>query len=562
MAQTYETPTQGPGGSVWVDLVDSYNTARMAIAALATLSSAAVGFVNGWPRGPWVFFVSASVLAHAVYGRIRGVRRAMVLLMIDAVALGLATFAMDIITVTLLALAFLLISASVLEEGFRTYVMWAVDVALLGMAVLANELLELPGYSPEQEALSETVGLLFFAVAAVGLTRTLVTKLRRSEFKQYVVERQLSSFDSRYQAMLAHSTDGIAVTDAALRLVEVGVQNQGITGYGVNERVGGSILDLVIDEDRSNLLEAFHRVMKDPDTVARFRVRIRRRDDEIRWMNAVVRNLLGDPDLEGFVFNFSDVTEEQRARAALEDANRRLEDLVRSKNEFIASVSHELRTPLTAVMGMADLLTEDGLDEAERAEFRAILRAQARQSAAIVEDLLVAARADIGEVAIIPEPCPLADMVEDALRLVTPPTTVSVEIDPAVAVLGDSTRLRQVLRNLVLNAEQHGGDRITVSASVVDGHVSILLADDGPGVGEEEADRIFEPYHRSRRSETTPGSIGLGLSVSRILARLMGGELSYRRDGEWTVFELTLVDATPAPGVRAEAGASLEFERA
>lgn len=276
-------------------------------------------------------------------------------------------------------------------------------------------------------------------------------------------------------------------------------------------------------------------------------------------MSAVARNLLNDPDLEGFVFNFSDVTEETRARAALEEANERLEELVRSKNEFIASVSHELRTPLTAVVGMADLLEEEDLDESERLEFRSVLRSQARHTAAIVEDLLVAARADIGQVTILPEPCLVADIVDEVVRLVTVPTSVSVDVDPDLTVRADRTRLHQVLRNLVLNAERHGGDRVAVSASSEGGRVSILVADDGPGVGDADADSIFEPYHRSRRSSTTPGSIGLGLSVSRILARLMDGDLTYRRNGDWTVFELSLIESSPRPD---SADATLTLERA
>ena len=118
--------------------------------------------------------------------------------------------------------------------------------------------------------------------------------------------------------MLAYSSDGLAVTDAGLRLVEIGVQNERLTGYAADERIGGSILDLVIDEDRGLLLEAYNKAVRMPDQPARFHIRIRRRDGEIRLMSATARNLLNDPDLEGFVFNFHDVTEEHALRRSLE----------------------------------------------------------------------------------------------------------------------------------------------------------------------------------------------------------------------------------------------------
>lgn len=296
----------------------SYNAARLVIAALASVSATVVGVINGWPRGPWVLVVAVLVAFHAVVYRSQPYRSAMAILLVDAAALSITTFVIGIPTVALIALAFLLITASVLEYGGRVYVLWAVDILLIAFALGLDALLELPAYDADQRALTENVGLAFFAVATVAMTRTLVVRLRRIDAERRATRVQLSSYDSRYQAMLAYSSDGLAVTDAGLRLVEVGVQNERLTGHPASERIGGSMLDLVIDEDRGTLLEAYNRVVRVPDEPARFHVRIRRRDGEVRLMSATVRNLLNDPDLEGFVFNFHDVTEEHELRRSLE----------------------------------------------------------------------------------------------------------------------------------------------------------------------------------------------------------------------------------------------------
>lgn len=309
---------QRAAASVWSGLIDSYNAARLVIAALATVSSVVVGLVNGWPRGPWVVIVSMFVAIHAVVYRSQRGQSTMLLLLIDGCALGAATFSMGIETVSLLALSFMLISAAVLETGARVYVLWVFDVTVIGLAILLNRVFELPPYTVSQEALTERVGLFFFAVASVAMTRTLVNRLRQIDYERRATKEKLSSHDSRYQAMLAYSSDGLAVTDAGLRLVELGVQNERLTGYPSDERIGGSMLDLVIDEDRGALLEAYNRAVRMPDEPARFQARIRRRDGEIRLMSATARNLLNDPDLEGFVFNFHDVTEEHELRRSLE----------------------------------------------------------------------------------------------------------------------------------------------------------------------------------------------------------------------------------------------------
>ncbi len=309
---------QRHASSVWSGLTDSYNAARLVIAALATISAGVVGVMNGWPRGPWVLIVSLSIAIHALVYRSQRGQSQTVLLVIDALALSVATFAMGIVTVALPALALMLIVASVLETGMRTYALWAFDVFVIGLAMLLNRLLDLPLYTASQEGLSERVGLVFFALASVAMTRTLANRLRRIDEERRETRQRLSSHDNRYRAMLAYSSDGLAVTDAGLRIVELGVQNQRLTGYSAAERIGASMLDLVIDEDRGALLEAYNRVVRMPDEPARFKVRIRRRDGEVRLMNATARNLLNDPDLEGFVFNFHDVTEEHELRRSLE----------------------------------------------------------------------------------------------------------------------------------------------------------------------------------------------------------------------------------------------------
>jgi two-component system sensor histidine kinase KdpD len=101
------------------------------------------------------------------------------------------------------------------------------------------------------------------------------------------------------------------------------------------------------------------------------------------------------------------------------------------------------------------------------------------------------------------------------------------------------------LRNLLSNAKRYGGSTVRISA-VIDGESALVsVFDNGPGVPEGDEDIIFEPYIRSTRDEALPGSIGLGLPVSRRLARLMGGDLVYRYDGG-SVFEVRLPAADRA----------------
>lgn len=232
------------------------------------------------------------------------------------------------------------------------------------------------------------------------------------------------------------------------------------------------------------------------------------------------------------------------------DAQRRLEELVRSKDELVAAVSHELRTPLTAVLGLAIELAErwEALSPAEVNEFTGIISQQSRDMADIVEDLLVAARADLGTLSIRPDQVDLRVEVDSvlstgSLRGRAGPLRVDGE---TVYAWADPLRCRQVIRNLLTNALRYGGDRVRVEVVASEGRAQVMVADDGHGLDMEEARRVFEPYYRARQTPTQPGSVGLGLAVSRQLARLMGGDVRYERREGWTRFVLELPGAGTA----------------
>ena len=121
---------------------------------------------------------------------------------------------------------------------------------------------------------------------------------------------------------------------------------------------------------------------------------------------------------------------------------------------------------------------------------------------------------------------------------------INNDLHPVTAV-ADPTRVRQIVRNLVTNALRYGGPVIWVSAGCEDDRAFIRVHDNGPGIPPDRHDQIFEPYESVHRSVGMPGSVGLGLTISRKRARLMGGDLTYRiADG--SLFELTL---EPAPDV-------------
>lgn len=228
-----------------------------------------------------------------------------------------------------------------------------------------------------------------------------------------------------------------------------------------------------------------------------------------------------------------DITAQKRVEASLSGE-------IHMKNRFIASVSHELRTPLTAVVGLIEELTDSpiGFEEEERQELLEIIAKQARDVAGIVEDLLVAARTEGGELTIASEPFDVGELLHSTVP--TYGNAGQVDAPDGLTAIGDPGRVRQILRNLLTNAARYGGDTQRVVAHNSGRTVKIEVRDSGSPIPQAEQVRMFQPYERAHQRPGRPESVGLGLTVSRDLARMMDGDLSYHHDGRESVFMLEL----------------------
>jgi signal transduction histidine kinase len=240
----------------------------------------------------------------------------------------------------------------------------------------------------------------------------------------------------------------------------------------------------------------------------------------------------------------TDVTELRQAEAALERQ-------LRERDQFVASVSHELRTPLTSVLGLTEELVgrPEAFDAVEQGELLGIVHAETQDVVDIVEDLLVTARAESGQLQVNVTSCDLTAEMNRVSEL------MGGEVLPgsaSITVGADPVRLRQVMRNLVSNAHRHGGSDIRMGVARNGKMASFEIRDDGDPLPHSERERIFRAYERSGEGGVV-GSVGLGLHVARLLARLMGGDLTYDHDGNDSIFRLTLpVAAAVAAGSPAD----------
>lgn len=218
----------------------------------------------------------------------------------------------------------------------------------------------------------------------------------------------------------------------------------------------------------------------------------------------------------------------------------RLEQASAAQQEFMASIGHELRTPITIARGHLELLEKVGGDDPDaKAETVAILRDELGRMSRLVDDLMAIARADMEGFVRLRDLELVSWFEELELKVGAMPAARAVRIvpPPPVVLSVDPDRLAQAVLNLITNADLHTPDdtNVTVSAELRDGHVGIVVADDGPGIPPEIREDVFAPFVRAG---DTPGSTGLGLAVVQAVVAAHDGHVEMDTGEHGTRFTL------------------------
>ena len=348
----------------------------------------------------------------------------------------------------------------------------------------------------------------------------------------------LSMFDNGPVCILRWSGEGDHPAIFATNNIEQ------ILGYTAEEFVSGEF-DYAGLLDPADLDRVFSRVK---DHIAKKsqesfsdEYRIRRKDGEYVYVSDHTQLLWGaNGEITELVGYITDVTSQVSLREKVKDAElekKLAESANKSKSEFLANMSHEIRTPLNGIMGMSDLLSRQDVNDQSK-EFIAIIQRSSQALLTIINDVLDFSKIEAGQVELEARPFALRPVIEDVAALLGTATRETgvdliVKIDPSLprSFLGDSSRLRQILTNLVGNAVKFtpkGHVLIDVSGEVIDDQASLNISviDTGIGIPADKLDNIFDQFRQADNSTTRKyGGTGLGLSIARHLATLMGGDI-------------------------------------
>ncbi|MDB5439804.1 MAG: signal transduction histidine kinase, partial [Caulobacteraceae bacterium] len=403
------------------------------------------------------------------------------------------------------------------------------------------------------------------AIIGYLLIGTDNTARKLVEEEQKASDQRLRDQQFYTRSLIESNIDALMTTDPAGIITDVNKQMEALTGCTRDELIGAPFKDCFTDPVRAQA--GIKRVLVEK-SVTDYELTARARDGKQTVVSYNATTFYDrNRNLKGVFAAARDVTERKRVEVELQLAKAAAESASRTKSDFLASMSHEIRTPMNAIMGIADLLAKTALTP-EQDKYVQIFRRSGDNLLNLINDILDLSKVEASQLDLEQTEFSLSDHLEKVMEMVAPKAqekslALVCEIAPGVSndLVGDPTRLRQVLLNLLGNAI-----KFTASGSVslrvepdqdaaVPTAMRFTVTDTGIGIAGEQLARVFERFTQADSSTTRRfGGSGLGLTISRRLVELMGGRIWVESEVDAgslfafaVPFEVSVIGARPAP---------------
>ncbi|MEH2060965.1 MAG: ATP-binding protein [Nostoc sp.] len=373
-----------------------------------------------------------------------------------------------------------------------------------------------------------------------------------------IVEEALRKSEAQFRAIFERSSIGIGLIDMKAQIVDTNLALCEILGYSREELYGKSFTDYISTEKgdlklykqlmsgigtdlKTTSRDGFQPSKHEEELVERHRIEMERRclhqNGSLVWTHISVSVIPGsDGEPEFFLAMIEDITERKQTELKLRASQEAAESASRVKSEFLATMSHELRTPLNAIMGLSQLLQQEivgSLNEKQN-EYVNSIYSSGEHLLALINDILDLSKVEAGKEELLLSPLSVSDLCNYAIWTVRDRAlekglqlTYQIDIEADICI-ADERRIKQMLLNLLTNAVKFTpGGQISLVVKKVPEGITFTVSDTGIGIDSNQFQFLFEPFKQldSRLNRQYEGT-GLGLALTRKLARLHGGDVT------------------------------------
>ena len=365
-----------------------------------------------------------------------------------------------------------------------------------------------------------------------------------SEFK--FAQAQSQEREEKYRSTAEAASDTIITIDQNNKILFVNQIAHKVFGYRAEEMIGHSLLMIIPERLRAGHEMGVRRYLSSgKKTISWSGVEIMaRRKDGSEFPVEISFGEYRTDEGRAFTGVVRDISERKRIEAELIQAKEQAVVASQTKSAFLANMSHEIRTPLGAVLGFSELIANEDLSSEERAKYVESVRRNGILLENIINDILDLSKVEAGKIGIDLKRTAWSEILNDLSHLLKEKAeSKGLEFEtifqglPPAAITTDALRLRQILLNVVGNAikfTDSGYVRVSMSLEAVHEKLGLRfdVEDTGPGISLEHAAKLFDPFHQGDNSATRKhGGTGLGLALSRNLARALGGDLVLAESG-------------------------------
>ena len=403
-------------------------------------------------------------------------------------------------------------------------------------------------------------GFTLIAAALTGQFKGMSNKLKRELQERRQIEQAVQESEQRYRLISENLNDLICLYEMDGTLTYLSSSVEEILGYSADELLGTKPFRLFHPDDMAlfNSFGYLQAVQQEQDFTVEGRMR--HKEGHYLWVESRIRPLTYANDGQIYWQSITrDISKLKAREAALKKAKEEAEEATRVKSEFLANMSHEIRTPMNAIIGLTGLLLDTSLD-VEQKDFLETIRVSSDGLLDIINNILDFSKIEAGKLELENAPFDLRECVEDALDLNASKASekeleLAYLIDDQVPslLMGDVTRLRQILVNLLSNAVKFtnkGEIFLSVTQLKAENNsweIRFSVLDTGIGIPPERMDRLFQSFSQVDSSTTRQyGGTGLGLVISKRLAEAMGGRMWVESEpNKGSTFSFTIVARTP-----------------